>query len=43
MTNLTILATEKVTRKTLDGADQRRLVEEALAELDFTALSGSDN
>ena len=43
VTNLTILATEKVTRKTLDSADQRRLVEEALAELDFTALSGSDN
>jgi F-type H+-transporting ATPase subunit b len=38
--NLTVLATEKVTRKTLDDADQRRLVEEALNELDFTALSG---
>jgi F-type H+-transporting ATPase subunit b len=43
VTNLTILATEKVTRKTLDSADQRRLVEEALAELDFSALSASDN
>lgn len=38
--DLTVLATEKVTRKTLDEADQRRLVEEALGELDFSALSG---
>jgi F-type H+-transporting ATPase subunit b len=37
--DLTILATEKVTRKTLTGEDQRRLVEEAVAELDFAALS----
>jgi F-type H+-transporting ATPase subunit b len=37
---LTILATEKVTRKTLTEADQRKLVEEALSELDFTALTG---
>jgi F-type H+-transporting ATPase subunit b len=38
--NLTVLATEKVTRKTLDAADQKRLVEDALSELDFSALSG---
>src|SRR4051812_31553803 len=38
--DLTILATEKVTRRTLDGDDQRRLVEEALGELDFSQLSG---
>jgi len=38
--DLTILATEKVTRKTLTEDDQRRLVEEALSELDFTALTG---
>jgi F-type H+-transporting ATPase subunit b len=37
--NLTILATEKVTRKTLDEADQRRLVEEALSDLDFSSIS----
>jgi F-type H+-transporting ATPase subunit b len=37
--DLTVLATEKVTRKTLDSADQKRLVEEALAELDFAALA----
>src|SRR3954468_3892794 len=38
--DLTVLATEKVTRKALDESDQRRLVEEALGELDFSALSG---
>jgi len=38
--DLTILATEKVTRKTLDDADQKRLVEEALGELDFSSLAG---
>ena len=38
--NLTIAATEKVTRKSLDADDQKRLVEEALAEVDFSALSG---
>ncbi len=37
--DLTILATEKVTRKTLTDADQRRLVEEALGELDLSGLS----
>jgi F-type H+-transporting ATPase subunit b len=37
--DLTVMATEKVTRKTLSEADQRRLVEDALSELDFTALS----
>jgi F-type H+-transporting ATPase subunit b len=38
--DLTVLATEKVTRKSLTDADQKRLVEEALSELDFAALSG---
>jgi F-type H+-transporting ATPase subunit b len=38
--DLTVLATEKVTRKSLDDADQKRLVEEALKELDFSSLSG---
>ena len=37
--DLTIMATEKVTRKALDSDDQRRLVEEALAELDLSGLS----
>jgi F-type H+-transporting ATPase subunit b len=39
---LTILATEKVTRKALDAADQKRLVEEALSELDFSALAAAE-
>jgi F-type H+-transporting ATPase subunit b len=38
--DLTVLATEKVTRKSLDEEDQRRLVEEALGELDFSTLGG---
>jgi F-type H+-transporting ATPase subunit b len=38
--DLTVLATEKVTRKALDAEDQRRLVEEALSEVDFSALAG---
>ena len=40
--DLTVLATEKVTRKSLDSADQRRLVEEALSELDFAALASEE-
>jgi F-type H+-transporting ATPase subunit b len=40
--DLTVLATEKVTRKSLSEDDQRRLVEEALSEVDFTALSGAE-
>jgi F-type H+-transporting ATPase subunit b len=40
--DLTVLATEKVTRKTLSEDDQRKLVEEAVAELDFAALAGSE-
>jgi F-type H+-transporting ATPase subunit b len=41
--DLTILATEKVTRKSLDDADQRRLVEEALSDLDFSQLGEHRN
>lgn len=41
--DLTVLATEKVTRKTLNAEDQQRLVEDALSELDFSALSGEGN
>jgi F-type H+-transporting ATPase subunit b len=40
--DLTILATEKVTRKTLTTDDQRRLVDEAVAELDFAALAAGE-
>ncbi len=39
--DLTVLATEKVTRRTLDADDQKRLVEEALSEVDFSALAGN--
>ncbi|HLM32301.1 MAG TPA: F0F1 ATP synthase subunit B [Solirubrobacterales bacterium] len=39
--DLTVLATEKITRKALDDDDQRRLVEEALAEVDFSTLAGN--
>jgi F-type H+-transporting ATPase subunit b len=38
---LSLLAAEKITRKSLTGADQERLVDEALAETDFTQLEGS--
>jgi F-type H+-transporting ATPase subunit b len=40
--DLTVMATEKVTRKVLDEDDQRQLVEEALRELDFSALAPAD-
>jgi len=40
--DLTVLATEKVTRKTLTDSDHKRLVEEALAELDFASLAGEE-
>ncbi|MEZ5078699.1 MAG: F0F1 ATP synthase subunit B [Solirubrobacterales bacterium] len=40
--DLTVLATEKVTRKTLSPQDQQRLIEEALAEVDFSSLSGAE-
>lgn len=41
--NLTVLATERVTRKVLDSSDQKRLVEEALGELDFSGISSGAN
>jgi F-type H+-transporting ATPase subunit b len=40
--NLTVLATEKVARKSLSAEDQKRLVEEALSEVDFSTLAGSE-
>jgi F-type H+-transporting ATPase subunit b len=39
--DLTVIATEKVTRKSLNEDDQKRLVDEALAEVDFSALAGN--
>lgn len=40
--DLTVMATEKVTRRTLTEEDQRRLVDDALSELDFSALTAGD-
>jgi F-type H+-transporting ATPase subunit b len=40
--NLTVIATEKVTRKSLTPDDHRRLIEEALREVDFSALAGRE-
>jgi F-type H+-transporting ATPase subunit b len=41
--DLTVMATEKLTRKTLTEEDQRRLLDEALSELDFSALAPEKN
>jgi F-type H+-transporting ATPase subunit b len=38
--DLTVLATERVTRKTLDAESQKQLVEDALREIDFSSLAG---
>jgi F-type H+-transporting ATPase subunit b len=38
---LSVLAAEKITRKSLTDADQQRLIDEALAEIDFSELEGS--
>ena len=37
--NLTVIATEKVARKALDPEDHKRLIDEALAEVDFSAFA----
>ena len=41
--DLTVLATEKITRKSLDEEDHRRLIEEALSEVDFSELAPSSS
>jgi len=38
---LSLVAAEKITRKSLTGADQQRLIDDALAEIDFSQLEGS--
>jgi F-type H+-transporting ATPase subunit b len=38
---LSLAAAEKITRKSLTGADQQRLIDDALSEIDFSALEGS--
>jgi F-type H+-transporting ATPase subunit b len=40
--DLTVQATEKVTRKALTAEDQRRLVDEALSELDFSVIASEN-
>jgi hypothetical protein len=37
------MATEKLTRKSLTEEDQRRLLEDALGELDFSALAPAED
>jgi F-type H+-transporting ATPase subunit b len=39
---LTLEAAAKVTRRSLDDAEHRRLIEEAIGELDFSALEGAE-
>ena len=39
--DLTVMATEKITRKSLTEEDHRRLIEEALTEVDFSELAGT--
>ena len=41
--DLTVIATEKVTRKSLTPDDHRRLIEDALGEVDFSALAGKES
>jgi F-type H+-transporting ATPase subunit b len=40
--DLSLLAAQKVTRKSLDDADHRRLIEEAVGELDFSVLERNE-
>jgi F-type H+-transporting ATPase subunit b len=40
--DLTVTATEKITRKSLTDEDHRRLIEEALQEVDFEELAPSE-
>ena len=40
--DLSLLAATKVTRKSLDDADHKRLIEEAVGELDFSVLEGNE-
>jgi F-type H+-transporting ATPase subunit b len=40
--DLTVIATEKVTKKSLTDEDHQKLIEEALSELDFSALAGAE-
>jgi len=39
---LSLIAAEKVTRRSLDDADHKRLIEEAVGELDFSVLEANE-
>ena len=41
--DLTVVATEKVLRTQLDEAEQKRLIDEALADADLSAFAGAQN
>jgi F-type H+-transporting ATPase subunit b len=41
--SLSLIAAEKITRKSLTSADQQRLIDEALAEIDFSQLEASSS
>ncbi|TMM25484.1 MAG: F0F1 ATP synthase subunit B [Actinobacteria bacterium] len=41
--DLSLIAAEKVTRRSLDDADHKRLIEDAVGELDFSVLEGNDS
>ena len=41
--SLSLLAAEKITRKSLTTEDQARLVDEALSEIDFSQLEASSS
>ena len=40
---LTVIATSRVTGKVLDEKDHRRLIDEAIGDLDFSVLEGREN
>jgi len=40
--DLTIVTTERVLKRKLDESEQRRLIDEALADVDFSSLEGGD-
>jgi F-type H+-transporting ATPase subunit b len=40
---LTVIATARVTGKVLDDKDHRRLIDEAIGDLDFSVLEGREN
>ncbi len=40
--DLTIIATEKVTRKSLGDEDHRKLIEDALSEVDFSVIAAEE-